>query len=358
MNGFLFVCEKCGQLCFTRKDFWDTPSRQSDSTDNPEKQNPIFILKQRDLSQAENFIDFIKSADCPFPLCPVCCQMVIQRLISRKKFVENASAFYSRLDIPCKSIFAETLVEEVSKNQKEINDLMQIADEFSDRKIDEILHRGPRQSKKEVEVPKIEKQRKRGLKKRVSSYIVNPLLSRYPIEPFSSLIMSGTWRIYCLQHYGTINNARLGNNCPDEVPYEEIAQAFMFLSHLILFICRISSVDAKSIVINCHVTLSKDDKYYPLTPMDLTKKKTIVIFNDALNIFMEICSRIFVSLKELDNGTVPFDIDLNQHTIGSESYLFTKKKSREWTKAMKKLLRNFKYIQYFSMKKYMSNART
>lgn len=359
-DGYMFVCKKCGTLNFSCYDIWNKQDYHGESTESLER-NKIIRLHQKVKQDTNNFKDFINDANCPFPLCPMCCQTVIRMMKGKKNFYENAAMFYSRLNIPCKSIFGECLSEEIEKHQKEISQLKVITTEFTDEKIDVIRNSPPKERGKSADDSTVKRTARKSLRRRVTSSLVNSLLSNIQIESFSSLISPIVFRIYVHKHYGTINGKKLGTQTPKIINNDEIEIAFVFLAQLLHFLGKLCGIETSQVFVTTYVTIKSGDKLLSLAEFDFTKRKETAEFNEALDIFIQTSNKIFTTFLELENISIPFPIDLKKHAIiykqKKVNYLYQAKSPQTWTFAMKLLLRNYKEIQIYAMKKFVNGFK-
>ncbi|EAX92932.1 hypothetical protein TVAG_335940 [Trichomonas vaginalis G3] len=349
----LFVCPICGGLTLILSDSWtQSMNGAPDLSPTPKTRRPAelisysksFSYKKNDMNwthykKFQEFNEFFDSTKLSvFPYCNSCSSNILQSIRKKSGFLNYGESLFLRLDITDKFIFANTLKEEIEKIINEKNAFLEAKTEY------------------EKETNRLKTQ---GGKRRNSSYLTKGYVegeinssalvpkTSGPPRAFSSLTSCMIFHISYNRFYGTINTLRLGQNISREVPYEEINNGFTMLFHLISSMCRIGNIDCSNLTNGIPLTIDGT----VLNAADTTYRKGVVVFNQAITKLFAFCSSLFMnSIVGTHSLTPPFIINTEENTISQESFLFDAKNPDGWTRAMKLLLFNFKFIQMKMLK--------
>ncbi|OHT04642.1 hypothetical protein TRFO_27779 [Tritrichomonas foetus] len=341
----LFVCRKCGALCLTfpeylfneEEDFSIVHPFESPDNNIPDILTYSSSASHQQSSTSLEYFKKLQDKDFSFPVCNICSMEIIQKISSQIKFLNTAESFYSRLDIKDKSIFQETLEQEIEELNQELVSVQNNLNSSSDSPNQE-NNVNLDDTKNNHDLP-IDKRKRRPSK-----------LPRSGL--FKSIMLSVTFHIHFYRHYVTINSMKIGQNEHHTIKDEEINIGLLLLGHLIKCLADIVQIDSSPIVIGANICMKlANGKVIPLNATDMKKRKTVLQFNLALDVLFSVAARIFESpMIKSDSMMPPYLISVSDHTISNESYLFNDRNPNAWIHPMKLLLTNFKFMLAYGIR--------
>lgn len=320
----IFVCSHCHRLCFTDpEDLGIIPC--SLTLDTPCHSSP----------------------DDPDFLCDACALQSLELVSAKIEFYETSRLYYDRFDITDKSVFVDTLESQVTATTTAIEHILLCSDEVMTATTT-LTARPPVQRPPPSNFtapPESPKQ-------------VTPNLSPVsfpsqttPDEPFSSLILGVAFKIGVSGHYGTINGLRLGTNEAQDVKANEIDCALLHLGHLTVACADRAAVNTGTVLLSDHVMVKVGNKYQALSASDMYSRSRVKRFNQGLDVLMDLCHQIFESPMVSNKGLVPpFTVRVESHVVGSDDYHFRPANPSIWSRPMKFLLTNFKFLMFAGLK--------
>lgn len=160
----------------------------------------------------------------------------------------------------------------------------------------------------------------------------------YPNFP-SNLISNGNLLYPVVFHigfehfFGLINHARIGQDLKFSIPPDEISTSLLFLRHLINSIANLLKIVIPPVV--------------TFLPVDLKRKANVDSFNQNIQKFFISCDTLFSTIMhKYPHLTPPSLVDLKKKQIANQNYFFERDNPLSWTRAMKLLLVDFKFIQF------------
>lgn len=352
-SNALFVCSVCGEICIILTENWTNSIKlQKEAPTSPKFRRPAeflsynktFIIKKDQSNwihkdKLQEFKDEFKRASyIKFPLCNSCAQNIITKIKKELAFLNFAESLFLRLDITDKFIFANNLKAEIDNIIIEKNAFAEAKTEY-EKETNRLKTQGAKRRNSAFLL-------KGYTEHQTESKIETPKTAGPPLT-FSSLTFCMVFHISYNRFYGTINQMRLGQNIARDVPYEEINDGFMMLFQLIGAMCRIGNIECS--ILSLSVPLSIDGSV--LNAYDTSYRRGAAVFNTALKKLFAFCADLFMNSIVCSHSlTPPFVINTDDSTISQESFLFDFKNPDGWTRAMKLLLFDFKFIQMKMMK--------
>ncbi|OHT15272.1 hypothetical protein TRFO_42607 [Tritrichomonas foetus] len=170
---------------------------------------------------------------------------------------------------------------------------------------------------------------------------------------FCPLLSCYAFKIGFDNHYGTINDVRIGffKYSPNSVI--ENNAAFFFICHLIYHFRNAFNIPQIRVKLYPRpaIAIGDQSKFLNVEFPEKKKKSAINEFNQALTMIFQ----AFSLINEITSGfkqysMPPFLVDNESKTIGDIPYLYRSRNVEEWSIAMRFLLVDLKMIQYRSIR--------
>lgn len=269
-----------------------------------------------------------------FPVCNKCMNASAELLKSQKEYYQSETKYL----LERKEYFSNQHIDKIKNAIKAMQieiDAMKESVESSIKKLNRIQQQKCQIREKQTE-PTVE--------------TTGEKLVSYQ-GGIGSLSICAAFMISTNNHYGCINNCRIGNLSPNLVPCEEIERGFLLMGQLLNNIAAFLNIPIREMKIESSLLLTNEKGVYTrLSIPDLKSKKSITQFNLFLQRFVLICSRVFShSAFGRSNTRIVYDVDANGEQINGQSCLYSKKNPYLFTQTMKWLLYNFKTIQLYAL---------
>ena len=319
IEGTIFVCAKCGHLCLFPTESAELPHSIS------------FDPRER------------ASVDVGSFLCDPCAIRELQIISAKLKFYNTKRLYYDRFDIGDKSIFVETLEQQVAEVATVTPHFMSSVDDL----VLDVESVTMATQKPKVFPPEDKPQHP---PKPAAEPV--PSTESHASGAFSSLMLAVAFKIGVSNHYGTINGQRLGTNEARQVKSAEIDCALFYLSHLAVALATRAAVNTGDVMLNERVMVRVKGKYQKLTASDTHSSSKVKRFNQGLDVLMGLCQKVFESplVTETRGLMPPFQIRVDKHIVGSDDYYFNTRHPMLWSRPMKFLLTDFQFLLFSGLK--------
>ncbi|OHT16490.1 hypothetical protein TRFO_41811 [Tritrichomonas foetus] len=279
-----------------------------------------------------------------FPLCSDCMKEYIYLFTDITQFYDSFSSYIIKHVYNKNNIVPSKFLDEVYLSHHRLNDFKKAVSSI--KVIKPLLGKEPIRKIKYYTQPKSPTkniQMKKNLKQKRKTKDNSSIIS--------SIILVKSFQISFNKHYGTINEMRIGNLTPDEVPIEEIERGLYFLGHLIVTIGAFINIDVSEIRLSEFLEFKVDNskKYDPIFTSDIKSMKLLDSFNEKITQLFAVSNKLFSSQQICDNNIkLPYIIDISSKTINGNFYSYDRREPWQFTLSMKLLLYDFKTIQFAS----------
>jgi hypothetical protein len=352
----IFVCAHCKKLTLIPRDLWTSESDSLSSTAPARRRgqnqligNSTYILyqgisKYRFRGSYNQMLEDFKKRQCTdFPFCSNCINLLCPRWRYETQYLTEQTAYLARLSLPDALARYQELEKMNARLANDVSAFQEVARQYTSD-IAKISH--PMSTTNRTS----------------DDALGHPLVSARPVPqdppplacrqlPFSGLAFATTYRITTKRHYGCINDNRLGLNCPDVVPPEEVDRAFFFVAHMVQALGRLAGVATRELAVGAGVSLKDDDgSVTVLTATDLKSRKGIKAFETGVRLLVGVVHRIFDSDTFAQSDfSPPHRVEMGRREVAGDSFVFDRKKPEVFTAAMKHLLFNLKYTQKWAL---------
>ena len=360
------ACKQCGKLLFIPATFWETIQNVSSQNEKnlyiqvpPLKKNCDVTIHLDDESSepSEKFLEEQSSMTFNsnllyFPLCPDCSTNFLQHLRNYKKLYEKTTELIESKfsDIP-KDVFNIQFQNAISprglkaqnnnngmqnENEKKVNNFVGNVDlrRLSSIIEDNDICNDPFKCKNTV-------------------HGSLPILSDLQAvinktRKFCPIMSCYAFKIAINRHYSTINDLRIGffKYYPNSL--FETNLALFFLLQLYNHMKRAFNIENIRIKLYPSPSISvNDSQFFKLKIPENKKHQRYDEINNAIHLLFVAFNVIHESSSNFPNFSMPpFEIDLENKTIGNIPYEFNWKRKEQWSNSMRLLLADLKMIQF------------
>ena len=364
MRNAVFICERCGRLCIASEILWKSSiqapnSKQRRLTFSTKTPRVISITLDKSIpwkysAPFEKSKEKIKKTHF-FPVCNKCCSFQIETISRQKEYLKFESINLSRQLTTVKPQIVEDVRNIVVKTQNQVNLLKEVS----------LLGFSEQQTNISTT--------KTYLKSQDKCVIISPpktcgtthaFMSTMERINVASMMCGVTFSISFYQHYGVINNIRLGfpeHNC---ISAMEVNAGLIHVCQMLKYLAKKIELDVDNIIISTKIIIKvtnevkgkETEKELSLDAKDMTTKKGLKLFNETFEHLMHLFTLLF-SYFDRGQPKSPFIINEKNKTIGGISYEADSKHPEYWILAMKYLLTDLKTVQLQALRKALINLQ-